>query len=122
MRQKDYIKSPQHWKDMYSHVAVNGEWKPVDRIPIKKIRVKKSLLSFPNEVDPAQVDDIVNNFSQEVWIPILVNQDFFLLDGQHRLAVAKKMRLKYIDVIVENRQLLKRSATMKQSRLNRLVI
>lgn len=107
---------------MYSHVAVNGEWRPVDRIPIRRIRVKKSLLSFANEVDTTQVDDMVKNFSQEVWIPILVNQDFFLLDGQHRLAAAKKMKLRYIDVIVEDRRLLKRAATIKRSRLEELAI
>jgi ParB-like chromosome segregation protein Spo0J len=33
-------------------------------------------------------------------MPILVNTDFFLLDGQHRLQVAKKLGLKYVDVAI----------------------
>lgn len=64
----------------------------------------------------------MNNFSQEVWMPILVNQGFFLLGGQHRLSAAKKMSLMYIDVIMEDEQLLKCFATMKQYRLNKFVV
>jgi len=118
----NYIESPQHWKDMYTNAAVNGEWLPIDRIPIKKIQLNKSLLAFPNEVDTHQVRDMLMNFDQELWIPILVNQDFFLLDGQHRLSVARRMGLKYIDVILENGELLKQSAHRKKTKLEALVI
>lgn len=55
-------------------------------------------------------------------MPILVNQGFFLLGGQHRLSAAKKMSLMYIDVIMEDEQLLKCFATMKQYRLNKFVV
>jgi ParB-like chromosome segregation protein Spo0J len=32
----------------------------------------------------------------------MVNPEFFLLDGQHRLAAAQKMKLRYLDVVIDN--------------------
>jgi ParB-like chromosome segregation protein Spo0J len=32
----------------------------------------------------------------------MVNRDFFLLDGQHRLAAAQNMKLKFLDVVIDN--------------------
>jgi ParB-like chromosome segregation protein Spo0J len=40
------------------------------------------------------------------WIPITVNKELYLLDGQHRLEAAKRMKLKYIDVVIQNTELL----------------
>ncbi len=122
MRRKHYIESPKHWKDMYTRASVNDEWKPMDKVPISRIRVDKGLLAFPNDVDFKHVHDMIDNFDQDVWIPILVNQYFYLLDGQHRLTVAKKMRLKYIDVIIEDRELLEQPLTRKKTALELLPI
>jgi hypothetical protein len=74
----------------------------VERVPLSKIRIDKSLFSFQNNIDPSQVDFIVNNFDIDFWMPITVNPEYYLLDGQHRLQVAKKMGLKYIDVVICN--------------------
>jgi hypothetical protein len=79
-----------------------GYWSTVDKVPITKVKVDPRLFSYPNQVDSAQVNYMVENFSRNAWTPILVNEDFFLLDGQHRLQVAKRMKLKYIDVIVQH--------------------
>lgn len=47
------------------------------------------------------VDYMVNNFYKGAWFPIMINQNYYLLDGQHRLAAAKKLHLKYIDVVIQ---------------------
>jgi hypothetical protein len=122
MRRKEYIKSPKHWKDMYNNPTYHGAWKSVDRVPIRKIKIEKSLLAYPNEVDKQEVRYMLANFDNKVWIPVLVNQNFNLLDGQHRLAVAKRMRLKYIDVIVEDRELLENPPKTLKSKLAALNI
>ena len=74
----------------------------VRKVPLSKIKIDKSLFSWQNEVDPSQVDFIVKNFDVDFWMPILVNSDYFLLDGQHRLQVAKRLGLKYIDVVIDD--------------------
>ena len=101
-KRKEYIPSPQHWKDMYTHKEYGGKWMPVDKVPIEKIKFDRRLLSYPNEVDHSEVVYMLVNFDQEVWMPITVNEDFYLLDGQHRLQVARQLCLKYIDVIVQH--------------------
>jgi len=37
----------------------------------------------------------------------MINERFFLIDGQHRLLAARKLGLSYIDVIVVNENKLK---------------
>lgn len=76
-------------------------WQTIDKVPIDFIKVDKSLLSFANEVDTSQVLHMLVNFDQELWMPVLVDRNLFLLDGQHRLAVARQLCLKYIDVVVQ---------------------
>jgi ParB-like chromosome segregation protein Spo0J len=39
----------------------------------------------------------------------MINERYFLIDGQHRLMVAKKLGLKYIDAIVANEKRLNES-------------
>jgi len=101
-RRKDYIESPKHWKNMYTNVSFNGTWRSVDKLPIECIKIDRSLFSYDNKEDTTQVLDILANFDQKLWIPLLVNEQFFLLDGQHRLAVAKQLCLKYVDVIIQS--------------------
>ncbi len=36
-------------------------------------------------------------------ILITINTDYYLLDRQHRLALAKKLGLKYIDAMIEDK-------------------
>ena len=99
---KNYIQSPQHSKDLYTRPAYNGRWTPVDKIPISKIQIDKSLFAFQNDVSKDEVNYIVENFELSVWHPILLNRNYFLLDGQHRLEVAKRLGLDFIDVIIED--------------------
>ena len=96
---KDYIKSPQHWKDVsdqYPHLQSK------DRVPIKKIKIDRKLFDFDNPVNMDDVHYMLMNFSKDVWMPITVNTDYYLLDGQHRLALARLFGLNYIDVVIED--------------------
>jgi ParB-like chromosome segregation protein Spo0J len=102
MRERsEYIPAPQYWKDMFCQRGLESTFAPVDKVPIRKIRIDKRLFSYRNEVSRARIEEMLDNFDEELWIPITVNRDFFLLDGQHRLKVAKQLGLKYIDVVIE---------------------
>src|SRR6266511_1762118 len=98
-----YIPSPDYLTDMYLNPSFQGQWVVVTKVSIEKIKVDKSLFSFQNEVDMNEVNYMCKNFHVGAWYPIMVNSDYFLLDGQHRIATAKKMNLKYIDVVIDNR-------------------
>jgi len=97
---RNYIKSPQHWKDMFNKFYC---WQSKDKVPIKKIKIDRKLFSFDNLVDKKEEFYMMANFSKDIWMPITVNEDYYLLDGQHRLEVAKALGLNYIDVIIEDR-------------------
>ena len=57
----------------------------------------------------AEVKRMVNRFYPGAWEPIMINERYFLIDGQHTLMVAKKLGLKYIDAIVANEKRLNES-------------
>ena len=95
-----YIPSPALTKTFYAHHR--EEWSIVDKVQISKIKIDSRLFSFQNQVALSKVKEIEANFNVDRWEPIRVNEDYYLLDGQHRLKVAKRMKLKYIDVIVQH--------------------
>jgi len=97
-----YIPSPDYLVSMYSNPQFNGRWVVVTKVPIEQIKIDKSLFSFQNNVNWNEVEYMCENFEQGAWYPIMVNPDYFLLDGQHRLAAARKLNLKYIDAVVDN--------------------
>ncbi len=97
-----YIPSPDYLTSMYSSSDFNGRWVVQTKIPIEKLKIDKSLFSFQNDVDMDAVDYMCKNFEIGAWYPVMVNPEFFLLDGQHRLAAAQKMKLQYIDVVIDN--------------------
>ena len=103
--QKGYIQSPYHRKEMWINASkrdFDWDWIPIDKIFIKKIKIDKKFL--PNEVNDDEVTYMINNFDEEVWHPVMINKDYFLLDGQHRLRLAFRTGMKYIDVIMEKRK------------------
>lgn len=106
MRYSDYIPVEEHWFDMFTKNLKKKYWQPHLKIPINHIKVDKSLLTYQNEVSERTVLDMALNFDRELWMPITVNKEYYLLDGQHRLAVAKRLRLNYIDVVVQDTELL----------------
>ena len=54
-----------------------------------------------------------HNFYENAWEPIIVNEDYFLLDGQHRLRLAFRIGLKYIDLIMRKKKDIKTSKKIK---------
>lgn len=92
-----YIPSPEHWKEMFSKYSF---YSVREQIPISEIKVNRALFDFNNEVRHGDVDYMCSNFELDAWMPITVSEKMFLLDGQHRLACAKKLGLKYIDAVV----------------------
>lgn len=96
---KNYIPA-ELWRETFESTQLEKSFTFVEKVPLSKIKIDKRLFSFPNDVSPSFVDFIVENFDIDFWMPILVNPDFFLLDGQHRLQVAKKLGLKYVDVAI----------------------
>lgn len=95
-----YIPSPQYSKDIYSkHI---GTWSVFEKFPIGNIQIDSRFFSYPNQVDIEYVKNIVKDFDVDIWDPILLNEDFYLLDGQHRLKAAEKLNLTHIDVIIQH--------------------
>lgn len=99
---KTYIPSPKYLTSMYDKPEFNGRWIVMPKTPIEKIKVDKTLFSFQNEVNWTEVEYISKNFEIGAWFPIMVNRDLFLLDGQQRLAAAQNMKLKFLDVVIDN--------------------
>ena len=99
---KTYIPSPEYLTSMYDKPEFKGRWTVAFKIPIERIKVDKTLFSYQNEINWADVESIIENFEIGAWFPIMVTPAFFLLDGQHRLAAAQKMKLEYLDVVIDN--------------------
>lgn len=102
MKSKEYIESPYWFKEMTVMKEYPKAFKPVNKVEINKIKINSNLFSYNNPIYDETVDSIVNDFYIDAWEPIWVNPEMFLLDGQHRLCAAKKIGLKYIDVIIHD--------------------
>lgn len=98
MKYKEYIASPQHWKDMYTQYP--AIYRVIEKFPIGKIRRRK----LRNEVDHKEVLYMLTNFYHEAWAPIVIDKKNYLVDGQHRLTVATQFCMRYIDVVVKDEQ------------------
>ena len=105
-----YIPTRPHWNEMYVKNFDLPYWTPEAKVPIGKIRIDRKRLAFDRPVAKSDVSQMVANFDPEVWMPITVDRDYCLVDGQHRLAVARELGLRFIDVVIENRDLLKGEA------------
>ena len=110
MRHRSYIPILNHWYDMYVKNFDKKYWTPKRKVPIRQIKIDRDLCEFKNEVSKWQVLDMLVNFDIELWMPITINKDFCLLDGQHRLSVANQLGLKFIDVVIEDTDLLNSSS------------
>lgn len=81
-------------------------WTPVRRVSLDSIKIDKSRMSFANDVSDEQVKTIIEHFDLFAWLPVTLDKDYYLLDGQHRLAVARLVGLKYLDVVIQDTELL----------------
>jgi hypothetical protein len=91
-------------------------WVPIRKIPIDNIKIDKSLMDWPNDVAEEQVQTIIEYFNVWHWLPIIINKDYYLLNGQHRLEVARRLKLRFIDAVVENVELLDSPPVRKKHR------
>lgn len=97
-------------------------WILKDKVLIDNIKIDKKLMAFDNSIIDFTLNTIITNFDIYNWIPITVTKDFFLLDGQHRLEAAKRMKLKYIDVVIQDTELLKSTASTKKIKFKKIVL
>lgn len=97
---KEYIPAPNFEKELYTTPKVASLFSWVEKVPIDEIKIDTNLFPYQNELDFQEVLYILNNFDQELWWPIYVNPDYCLLEGQHRLWVARLLGLKYLDIVI----------------------
>nr|WP_307725764.1 ParB N-terminal domain-containing protein [Flavobacterium branchiophilum] len=97
-------------------------WVFKQKVNINEIKIDKSLMEFDNPILDSTLENIMYYFDDNFWIPITVNKDFYLLDGQHRLEAAKRMKLKYIDVVVQNTELLEMGSENRKVKFEKIVL
>jgi len=103
MKRAHYIKSAGDWGNSYV-IKSNNCFRFLERISISRIKRRKK---YRNKPSLQEVNRIVLDFYPDAWEPVMINERFFLIDGQHRLLAARKLGLSYIDVIVVNENKLK---------------
>jgi len=69
-------------------------------------KLAAKMMSYPNPVYEDIVCSIIEDFDELGWIPVTINKDYYLLDGQHRLEAARRMGLEFIDAVIEDTELL----------------
>ncbi len=74
--------------------------KLIEKFPIENINHNPN--NYPNPISIQQVLEMLDEFYPFGFIPIRINEDGNLLDGQHRLKFALMCGLKYVDVWVDN--------------------
>ena len=86
--------------DKNTEKSFSNHGKIFHKIELSKILFDKARLDYANPIYEETVENIVYFFHKNAWEPITVDNDFYLKDGQHRLAAAKAMGLKYIDAFI----------------------
>lgn len=102
---RNYIPVKKHWFEMVTKFD-KPYWMPALKFPIEKIKIDKSLFSYQNKISQSDVLYMLMNFDRNAWMPITLNKEHYLLDGQHRLELARQMGLSYIDAVIEDSALL----------------
>jgi hypothetical protein len=98
-----YIPANKHWTNMYKQYDF---YTVVKKFPIDKIRIKP----LRNKLDTKEVWYRLMNFDRDAWIPITLDTKHFLVDGQHRLELAKQFGMEFIDTIVLDEKKLKQGS------------
>jgi hypothetical protein len=109
----NYIPVPPANFDTYTQFD-RPYWTPALRIPLENIRVDKSRMEFPNDVSMDNVEDIVEYFDIDFWYPIVIDKESYLVDGQHRLEIARRVGLKYLDAVIQDTVLLETPCPKKR--------
>ena len=103
---KNYIPVLKSNKEDFYEKFDKPYFKVKSKFPIKDILFDVKRLSYNNPIYRETVETIKNSFDIDNWYPVLVDMEFYLLDGQHRILAAKEMGFKYIDIVIENTELL----------------
>ena len=74
-------------------------WKLLERLPINCILHEPAI--YPNPIDMVQVMAMLTDFYPFGFVPIRLNIQNKLLDGQHRLKFAQLCGFKFIDVWID---------------------
>lgn len=90
---KNYIPTQKHWRDMFAQYSF---YRVLEKFPIQQIKRKK----LRNDTNLNDVLYMLTHFDKDAWMPVTLDKEYCLVDGQHRLAVADQMRLEYVDVAI----------------------
>lgn len=91
---REYIPCQKHWKDMFTQYPF---FRVIEKFSISRIKRKK----LRNSLDKGEIFYMLMNFSKDAWMPVILDQKYFLLDGQHRIELARQMGLSHIDVVIQ---------------------
>ncbi len=110
LKRQKYIESSDSLGDL-SYL----NWKLESKIPIDQIKYDPN--KYPNEIIPSDVIYMLDNFYPGGFHPIVVDKNFNLKDGQHRLKFAKFIGLKFLDAWViqecDKVEVIKRKGSIK---------
>lgn len=103
MKSVDYIPVIKNNYEMWSRINV-PYYIAAPKIPINEIIIDKKFV--PNPLCEETVQTISNYFYEWNWYPIIIDENYFLRDGQHRIEFARRKGLRYIDAIIQHSVLL----------------
>ncbi len=75
-------------------------WSPQRQVAIHTIKIDKLRMAYANAVDYEQVEVILAHFDRFQWMPISLDHEGYLLDGQHRLEVCRRKELLFVDAVM----------------------
>lgn len=102
---RNYIPVKKYWFESYTKFD-KPYYTPCMKFPIEKIKIDESFYADKQRIFRADVFYMLVNFDREAWEPILINTDYLLMDGYHRVEVAKQMGLSFIDAVMADTELL----------------
>lgn len=74
-------------------------WQLIEKFPIEKI--KYDINNYPNKINMSEVLFMIEEFYPFGFVPITIDKNYYLLDGQHRLKFAELCGFMYIDVWID---------------------
>lgn len=106
--------------DLFVKNYTRPYWTIKEKENVDNIKFDKNRLSFHNPIYESTVLNIIENFDILGWIPITLDKEYYLLDGQHRLEAARRMKLKYIDVVIQDTELLEDNKSKERIRFKKI--
>jgi len=76
------------------------------KYPIGEIKIDESYYAGKQEMFKSDVFYMLVNFDRKAWEPVMIDKSGLLIDGYHRVEVAKQQGLSFIDVVIQDTDLL----------------